>query len=537
MTVFDTLLPQPVHVAPAPGFLILEEHTTLGGDLAAVTWLRNRLSASTGLFLAPSAEPDIRFTLSSTVDHREGYRLSIGESGVLVEAADEAGAFYAAQTLVQLLGPDALRAAAPHDRVWRLPCGVVEDRPRFGWRGCLLDVARHFLPKYDVLRFIDLLAAHKLNVLHLHLTDDQGWRFEIPRYPKLTEVGAWRIGSRVGRRTDDVHDGRPHGGFYTQDDLREIVAYAAARQITVVPEIDVPGHSQAAIAAYPELGNLAEPLEVWPFWGINENILNPAESTVAFFRDVFDDLVEIFPAPVIGVGGDEVPVTQWAAHPRLAELGLAQPEDLHGWFIRQLAGHLATHGRKVLGWDEIIDVGPLPEGAIIGSWRGEAAGVRAARAGYDVVMCPEQYVYLDHRAAEHPDEPIPVGYARTVADVYRYEPIPDGLTGDEPGTVLGAQAQVWTEHLDSPRRVDYATFPRLCAFAEVVWSPRENRAVEPFLDRLATHHLPRLDALGVEYRPLSGPHPWQTRPGVPGAPRPWPPVRPGGLPPRPLPAG
>lgn len=526
---FDTLLPRPVHVAPATGVFPLPAETTVDSDTTgqdAVRWLTNRLSAL-GIAVRPTPDSDIRLRLDAAVPGPEGYRLRIDASGVLITASDAAGASHAAQTLVQLLGPNAFRAAAAGP--WRLPCGVVEDRPRFAWRGTLLDVARHFLPKYAVLRFVDLLAAHKLNVLHLHLTDDQGWRFEVPRYPKLTEIGAWRTGSRVGRRTDTETDGRPHGGYYTQDDLREIVAYAAARAITVVPEIDVPGHTQAAIAAYPALGNLTEPLPVWPYWGINPNILNPGESTVEFFRHVFDDLVAVFPSPVIGVGGDEVPTEQWADSPRVAELGLTGPEELPGWFVRQIAEHLAGHGRRVLGWDEIAAIGPLPAGAVIGSWRGEFAGIAAVRAGHDVVMCPEQYVYLDHRAADHPDEPIPVGYARTVSDVYEYEPIPAELTGAEPGRVLGAQAQVWTEHLDSPRRVDYAVFPRLCAFAEVVWSPGAGRDTAAFLDRLAAHHLPRLDALGVEYRPLTGPRPWQTRPGVPGSPRSWPPVAPGGI--------
>ncbi|WP_020672004.1 beta-N-acetylhexosaminidase [Amycolatopsis nigrescens] len=433
----------------------------------------------------------------------EAYRLEINPAGVTVTAGDHAGECHARQTLRQLAGPAAFRTASIHSGPVTLPCGTVSDRPRFSWRGCLLDVARNFRPKYEVLRFIDQLAAHKLNVLHLHLTDDQGWRIEIPRYPRLTEVGAWRTGSMVGRHDGPERDGRPHGGFYTGDDLREIVAYARERAITVVPEIDLPGHSMAAIAAYPELGSSERP-EVWTSWGISDDLLRPTESTLDFFAAVFDEVTAIFPAEMIGIGGDEVPGAT-------AE---------HGRLLAGIAAHLETRGRRALGWDEVLEAGAeFPRSTVIGSWRGEEAGVQAASAGHDVVMCPEQYVYLDHRQSDHPDEPIPVGFLHTLEHVYGYEPLPPGLPEDAHERVLGAQAQVWTEHLDTARRVDYATFPRLAAFAEVVWSPREHRDYGEFLPRLRDHHLPRLDALGVEYRPLDGPLPWQTRPGVPGRPR------------------
>ncbi|WP_158893243.1 beta-N-acetylhexosaminidase [Amycolatopsis anabasis] len=471
MTGFDTLLPRPLEVRPAPG---------------ECRWP------------APvSVERDTSLPA-------EGYRLEITPERVAMRVADDAGEVWAHQTLRQLIGPDAFRAASIHSGQLTLPCGTIIDQPRFAWRGCLLDVARNFRPKADVLRFIELLAAHKLNVLHLHLTDDQGWRIEVPRFPKLTEIGAWRRESMVGRHDGPERDGRPHGGFYTGDDLREIVAYAAERAITVVPEIDVPGHSRAAIAAYPELG--AHPdrrLEVWTSWGVSTDLLAPEESTVDFYRAVFDEVLSIFPSDVIGIGGDEVPGAT----------------DRHAWFVERIIEYLHERGRRALGWDEILDPGrPLPGPTVIGSWRGEEAGVRAAIAGHDVVMCPEQYVYLDHRQSDHPDEPIPVGFLHTLEHVYGYEPLPPGLLESARHHVLGAQAQVWTEHLDSARRVDYAAFPRLCAFAEAAWS-QGPRDYPKFAARLRAHHLPRLDALGVEYRPLDGPLPWQTRPGVPGRPR------------------
>ncbi len=494
MTTFDGLLPRPVRVRRDPGVLSLSSMPVL------------------------EVQPDPSLP-------PEGFRLTITSSGVRAAAADAAGEFHARSTLRQLLGPDAFRAADIHGGPWELPCGEVTDHPRFRWRGCLLDVARHFLPKAAVFRFIDLMAVHRLNVLHLHLTDDQGWRIEVPSYPRLTEVGAWREGSWVGRPPNGTpgHDGRPHGGYYTSLDLREIVAYAASRHVTVVPEVDVPGHSQAAIAAYPWLGVTGSDLPVLTSWGINENVLNVADETIEFYRTVLTHVASIFPSSIICVGGDEVPTTQWAAsaaaRARMRELGFTAESQLHGWFIGQLAAYLATLGRRALGWDEILDAGDLPPNAVIASWRGEEAGVTAALAGHDVVMCPEQEVYLDHRQSSRADEPIPVGFVRTLADVYAYDPIPAALPVVAAHRVLGAQAQVWSEHLDSPRRVDYAAFPRLAAFAEVVWSPAGPRSYPEFEARLVAHHLPRLDALGVEYRPLAGPHPWQTRPGVPGRPR------------------
>ncbi|MCK2237920.1 MULTISPECIES: beta-N-acetylhexosaminidase [unclassified Crossiella] len=523
---FDVLLPRPHEATRAPGEFELRPGAAIRADpalAAAANWLRHNLGAATGFPLDSSEVdgPEIRFGLDERLGAEE-YTLDITEKAADVHAGALPGARHAAQTLRQLFGPAAFRRSSVHNGAWLLPNGHLRDRPRFGWRGCLLDVARHFLPKDGVLRFLDLLAAHKFSVLHLHLTDDQGWRMEIERYPRLTEVGGWRERSGVGPWQRGNYDARPHGGFYTKDDLREIVGYAAGLGITVVPEIDVPGHTQAAIAAYPALGNLDQPIGVWTRWGINDNVLNVRDETVQFFRNVLDEVVEVFPAEVIGIGGDEVPLVQWRRSPeaqrRIAELGLADEPGLHGWFLRQLAEHLAGHGRKAFGWDEITEVGEVPTGLVVASWRGEQAGATAAKAGHDVVMCPEQKVYLDHRQSDHPEEPIPVGFVRTVTDVYGYEPVPAGLDPDAAAHVLGAQAQLWTEHLDSPRRLDYAAFPRLAAFAEVVWSP-EARDEPGFLRRLTEHHLPRLDALGVEYRPLDGPRPWQRRPDVQGWPR------------------
>jgi hexosaminidase len=449
---------------------------------------------------------------------REGYRLVIADDGVSVTGGSAAGVFYGEQTLRQLHPPDSLRRAG-FPPAGSLPRLAISDAPRFGWRGVLLDVARHFMPVADVLRFIDLIAFHKLNVLHLHLTDDQGWRIEVPAWPRLTEVGAWRARSMLGDRRRQLYDHRPHGGFYTAADLTEIVAYAAGRHVTVVPEIDMPGHMQAAIAAYPELGHGVHP-PVRESWGISPHLLNVSDRTLAFGRDVLDTVCAIFPGEIVGVGGDECPPGEWRDSPvaqqRIRDLGLDGERGLHGWFITQMADHLHKHGRRTYGWDEILD-GGAPAGAVVAAWRGPGRTAVAARAGHDVVSCPDTSVYLDYRQSDDPGEPTPVGTRLTVEDVYGFEPVPPGLTPAEAARVLGGKANIWTEHMESARRVDYMAFPRLCAFAEAVWTagPRDWTEFEPRLRA----HLPRLDALGVHYRPLGGPRPGDARPDAPGRPQ------------------
>ncbi|WP_269857690.1 beta-N-acetylhexosaminidase [Streptomyces sp. RPT161] len=556
------LIPAPTRLLAAPDDtpFTLDDSTLIDaapGTEGTARWLRATLGAAAGLTLAPGTDgPAIRLRTDGALA-AEGYRLAVRADGIGITGGGPAGVFWGAQTLRQLLGPRAFRRAPLDGTALRVPCVSVEDAPRFGWRGFLLDVARHFMPKDVVLRYVDLLAAHKLNVLHLHLTDDQGWRIEIRRHPRLTEVGAWRTRTKVGLRESTLWDERPHGGYYTQDDIREIVAYAAERHITVVPEIDVPGHSQAAIAAYPELGNQdvvdTAALPVLTSWGVNPNVLAPTDSTLRFYEDVLTEVLELFPSTFVHIGGDECPKDQWrrskAAQARIEELGLADEDELQSWFIRHFDRWLADRGRRLIGWDEILEGGGrakgraaaendeerregaqapagqvtehgLSPGAAVSSWRGYAGGIAAAQAGHDVVMCPEQQVYLDHRQHGGDDEPVPIGYVRTLEDVYRFEPVPPQLDGEQARHVIGTQANLWTETLDSVRAVDYLAFPRLAAFAEVAWSrlpAPELRDYEDFTVRMAAHYR-RLDALGVEYRPPAGPHPWQRRPGVIGRP-------------------
>lgn len=540
MSSHTDLIPAPAvlrRIESAGGF-VLDEATViqaLPGTEATARWLRGTLGAVTGLDLPPGAGDDGE-TIRLRIDPEdaghlgpEGYKLYVNGDDITIHGGGPAGVFWGAQTLRQMFGPEAFRRA-PLDpgRRWVIPGTFVQDSPRFPWRGLMLDVARHFMPKEGVLRYLDLMAAHKLNVFHFHLTDDQGWRVQIKRYPKLTEIGSWRARTKFGHRASPLWDDKPHGGYYTQDDIREIVAYAAARHITVVPEIDVPGHSQAAIAAYPELGNTdvidTNSLTVWDTWGINPNVLAPTDNTLRFYEGVFEELLELFPSEFIHVGGDECLKDQWkqsaTAQARIAELGLADEDELQSWFIGHFDKWLSARGRRLVGWDEILE-GGLAEGAVVSSWRGYEGGITAARAGHDVVMCPEQHVYLDWRQAPGEDEPVPIAHVRTLEDVYRFEPVPEQLTEAEARHVLGTQANVWTEVMEDHARVDYQTFPRLAAFAEVAWSALPASTERDFADfeRRMTAHYPRLDALGVAYRPPTGPLPWQRRPGVLGRPK------------------
>ncbi|MFE0175593.1 beta-N-acetylhexosaminidase [Streptomyces sp. NPDC059002] len=531
---FEQLIPAPARAEATQGSsFVIDASTTLSagpGTESTEQWLRATLGGALGLPLRPAAE-GADAAVSLRVDgslEPEAYRLTITGDRVEILGGAGAGVFWGAQTLRQLLGPDAFRRArlrpgAEHS----VPAGVVEDTPRFGWRGMMLDVSRYFMPKDGVLRYLDLLATHKLNVFHFHITDDQGWRVEIKRHPKLTEVGSWRSRTRWGHRASPLWTEHPHGGYYTQDDIREIVAYAESLHITVVPEIDIPGHSQAAITAYPELGNKdvvdTEAMTVWDSWGVSKNILAPTEEVLRFYEGVFEEILDLFPSTFIHVGGDECPKDQWKASPtaqaRIKELGLADEDELQSWFIRHFDSWLTARGRRLIGWDEILE-GGLAEGATVSSWRGYQGGIAAAKSGHDVVMCPEQHVYLNFREDGSPDEPMPIAYVRTLEDVYRFEPIPPELTGAEAEHVIGTQANVWTEVMEHQGRVDYQVFPRLAAFAEVAWRRLPASAERDFADferRMATHY-PRLEALGVDYRPPSGPLPRHRRPGVLGRP-------------------
>jgi hexosaminidase len=428
---------------------------------------------------------------------------------VTARAPEAAGLFYAVQTLRQLLPAEIFRGAPSGEVDWSMPAVTVEDYPRFAWRGAHLDVGRHFMPKEFVKKYIDLLALHKLNTFHWHLTEDQGWRIEIKQYPKLTEVGSCRKETLVGRQGRDQSqwkfDATPHCGFYTQEDAREVVAYAKARFINVVPEIEMPGHAIAAIAAYPELGLADPPKEVATRWGVFSDILNAEPSTIAFMQNVLTEVMAIFPSRYIHIGGDEANKDKWKVDPRIQahikELGLANEDALQSWFIRQMDTFLTSKGRRLVGWDEILQ-GGLAENAVVMSWRGVKGGIEAARAGHDVVMAPTSNTYLDYyQSKDQAHEPLAIGGFLPLETVYAYDPIPPDLEPQFAKHILGAQAQVWTEYIPDPKHAEYMAFPRLTALAEVVWAPKERKDYADYLVRLKSD-LQRLQALDVNYRPL-----------------------------------
>jgi hexosaminidase len=509
-----SIIPEPAECQIKPGFFELTAETRIVADEPlrpiAELWSKS-LGAAAGL------EPEIIQTPSGQkgIIHlhinpdlkdlgKEGYLLQVTEEAVRVQAFGEAGIFYGLVSLRQLLGAEIFSQSRVENIRWTIPCLQIRDRPRFGWRGMHLDVSRHFMPVEFVKKYIDLIALHKMNVFHWHLTDDQGWRIEIKKYPKLTEVGAWRKETLVGlmSRQPREFDGTPHGGFYTQEEIREIVEYARRRFVTVVPEIDMPGHMQAAIAAYPELGTTGRPTEVLTYWGGCEQILNVEESTVRFMQDVLAEVLDLFPSEFIHIGGDEVNKQPWKDSPRtqarMKELGLANEEQLQSWFIKQMDTFLAERGRRLIGWDEILEGGLAP-GATVMSWRGMDGGIAAATAGHDVVMAPSSHTYFDYYQGDPNTEPLAIGGFIPLEKVYAFEPVPEGLSQSQARHILGAQGQVWTEYISTPGQVEYLILPRMCALAEVIWSPREKTDFEKFQCRLETH-LKRLEYLDVNFR-------------------------------------
>lgn len=510
-----SIIPRPVRVERLEGSFLLRPDTALTTDKATApiaALLAGWLAPATGFGLKPAISTDVTDNgITLRLDpslHRlggEGYLLEVTPQRVVIRGATEAGVFYGVQSLRQLLPPAIFAPALQSGIEWQIPAVTIEDFPRFRWRGAHLDVSRHFMPTWFVRKYIDLLAMHKLNTFHWHLTDDQGWRVEIKKYPRLTEIGSLRTETRIGHELQRRgFDKLPHGGYYTQAEIREIVAYAKQHFVTIVPEIEMPGHAQAAIAAYPELGNTGLNLDVWTSFGINPNIFNPSENTILFLQDVLTEVLDLFPGAFIHVGGDEAIKDQWKssalAQARIQELGLQNEDELQSYFIRRMEQFLSSKGRRLIGWDEILE-GGLPPGAAVMSWRGVAGGITAARAGHDVVMAPTTHTYFDYYQSQEAGEPLAIGGFLPLETVYGFEPIPPELTMDEARRVLGAQGQIWTEYMKGPGNVEYMAFPRLLALAEVVWTPAERKNFDGFLGRLAAEQ-ERLMHLDVNFRPV-----------------------------------
>ena len=501
-----SLVPAPASVTELTGKFVIGTGTSIAVDQGApafrdvARFLAARLRESTGypipLDTASRAivNDRITFTTASVAGGGEGYGLTVSGGGILITAEAPAGAFYAMQTLFQLLPPELEYDSPVQGASWTVPCVTIRDAPRFSWRGMHLDVGRHFFGKKFVEEYIDLLSRYKFNVFHWHLTEDQGWRIEIKKYPRLTTVGSWR--------KETLGDGQPHGGFYAQDDVREVVAYARARFITIVPEIEMPGHSMAALAAYPELSCTGGPFDVQTKWRVFDDVYCAGnDKTFEFLEDVLTEVMELFPGRYIHIGGDECPKTRWKACPkcqaRIKAEGLANEHELQSYFIRRIERFLNAHGRKLVGWDEILEGGLAPNATVM-SWRGIDGGIAAATSGHDVVMTPTSNCYFDYTQGVT-GEPWAVGTYLPLEKVYAYEPVPPGLAPDQARHILGAQGNVWTEYIPGPPQAEYMAFPRACAMSEVVWTPPGKKDFRDFSARMAGQY-DRFVARGVNAR-------------------------------------
>lgn len=502
-----SVIPAPVKVERGQGAFVIDANTKLtfgdGAEARRVAEYFNDLIGKTygvGLGTAAGgadADNSIHFALTAgeSPSGDEGYSLATSSKLVVVNAGDSRGLLYGAVTLWQLISKQGDTLA--------IPAVTIDDSPRFAWRGLMLDSARHYQSPEFVRKFVDVMALHKFNVLHWHLTDDQAWRLEIKKYPKLTDLGAWRVpAGQAPAANMDPATGKPqlYGGFYSQSEVREIVAYAAARHITIVPEIDMPGHASAAIAAYPELAVVPPASAQVPAdWGVYRNLFNVEEGTFKFFEDVLTEVMELFPGQYIHVGGDEAVKDQWHAsarvQARMREFGVKDEHALQSYFIARMERFLSGKGRRLIGWDEILEGGLAPNATVM-SWRGIDGAVAAANSGHDAVLSPQPLLYFDNRPV---DVPVP-GRKRivTVQDVYGFDPMPAALNEAQRKHILGVQANIWTEYMRSPDRVEFMTFPRAAAVAEVAWSPAASKNWAAFAERLPAQ-LERYKALGIRY--------------------------------------
>jgi hexosaminidase len=493
------LIPLPALLRPDAGTLDLRCPWVVVAD-AALAAFTQRLQAEVGP-LHPASDLNclratpisLRLIAPDSLLDQEWYSLKVATDGIAIAAVSEAGLYRGTRTLVQLLEQG--RAAAT------LPCLTISDQPRFAWRGMHLDVCRHFFPVPFIKKYIDLLARYKMNSFHWHLTDDQGWRIEIKKYPKLTSVGAWRKGSQVGAYAAMTFDTVRYGGFYTQDEVREVVAYAAERHINVVPEIEMPGHAMAALTAYPQMGCTGGPYEVQRGWGVFPDVFCAGNDSVfTLLEGVLTEVMALFPSTIIHIGGDECPKERWKTCPqcqaRMKAEGLKDEHELQSYFIGRIGKFMEDHGRRIIGWDEILEGGALPPNSAVMSWRGTEGGIAAARSGHDAVMSPGSHCYFDHYQGDPANEPLAIGGYTSLQKVYSYEPIPNGLNAQEAEHILGAQGNIWTEYIGTPEHVEYMAAPRLLALAEVLWTPKEKRDETGFIRRLEAE-FPRLDSLHI----------------------------------------
>jgi hexosaminidase len=495
------IIPKPLFQEMNKGVFVLDENIRFISDTElnqVSNYLKLYIEENYQVSFTPQKESKkIVFTSNDTISNEEGYELKIGENSILIASKNSKGAFYAVQSLLQLMPIKSNGLAIA------IPCLELQDEPQFKYRGMHLDVGRHFFSVDFIKKYIDLMARLKMNTFHWHLTEDQGWRIEIKKYPKLQEIAAFRNETLVGHYNNQPHqfDGKKYGGFYTQEQIKEVVAYANTRQVTIIPEIEMPGHSQAAIAAYPALGCTGEQVEVATKWGVFDEVYCPKESTFKFLEDVIDEVVTLFPGKYIHIGGDEAPKTNWkrCAHCQrlIKEKGLKDEHGLQSYFIARMEKYINTKGKQIIGWDEILEGGLAPNATVM-SWRGTSGAIEAAKEGHDVILTPGSHCYFDHYQSEDENEPLAIGGFLPLEKVYHFNPIPKELTEEESKYVLGAQGNVWTEYMKTEKQVEYMAFPRVVALSEVVWSSPENKNYSDFINRLEQYQK-RLDQLDVNY--------------------------------------
>jgi hexosaminidase len=498
------IVPKPAHLQVSGGSLALGKTVTLVAktedEKRVASFLAEYLKGLGVSAMVGESASGVSIQLNTVASDSlgaEGYTLVIDDKGVTIAAPAGAGLFYGAQTLIQVF-PVEVSAEL------ELPYVSIGDSPRFAYRGLHLDVSRHMFSVEAVKKYIDLASRHKFNRFHWHLTDDQGWRIEIKKYPKLQEVGAYRDQTVVGHAgaAKEEYDGKRYGGFYTQEEVKDVVQYAADRYITVIPEIEMPGHGLAALAAYPELGCTGGPYKTGQTFGVFTDVYCAGkESTFKFMEAVLDEVIPLFPARYVHIGGDECPKDAWKKCPncqkRIKTEKLKDEHALQSYFVQRMEKYLNSKGKQIIGWDEILEGGLAPNATVM-SWRGEAGGIEAAKQNHDVIMTPTKWCYFDYLQDTTGNEPLSIGGYLPVKLVYSYEPLPAQLSAEENKHILGAQANMWSEYIPTPEHLEYMAYPRACAMAEVVWSPREGRSYDDFLVRMATH-VKRLDAWHVNY--------------------------------------
>jgi len=507
------IIPKPTSLEISNGKFLLDANTKIVGEAGLEnegdylsTLLSSMINTSIPFSNEGNADGNIVLKLDPSISNAEGYALTIAFDKITIAGSTSKGVFYGIQTLSQLI-PLEGNPEAGANAEFLIPAATIADSPKFVYRGMHLDVARHFFPVSFVKKYIDILAMHKMNTFHWHLTEDQGWRIEIKKYPKLTSIGSIRKETIVGHgntwnKPEVKYDGKPYGGFYTQEDVKEVVAYAEKRHITIIPEIELPGHSLAAITAYPELGNTGEQYEVGTRWGVFPEIYAPSEKTFKFLEDVLTEVIALFPSKLIHIGGDEAPKKQWESSKLAQDIikteGLKDEHELQSYFIRRIEKFLNSKGRNIIGWDEILEGGLAPNAAVM-SWRGERGGIQAAKMHHNVVMTPTAFCYFDfYQTKDRTNEPLAIGGNTSVEKVYSYNPLPKELTKEEQKYILGAQGNVWSEYMKTPEHVEYMILPRLTALSEVVWSTYETKDWEDFQTRLI-HLSKRYEDLGFNY--------------------------------------